>query len=171
MENPKPNIPNNPTTRRRLIFFVGILVLAMFPVSIYFFRTAKKIETEVNQTQEQRQLEEMMEEEEDIDRPEPEKVKGLVTEGLVIDRLDIHLPTQPIPASVEVYWNTDAAYLQINSLAKLPQGHKYEVWSIAERGRKSLGLYDAPDNGKLIVVAEKALMNNKYDIRVVRSGN
>ena len=148
--------------KRRVITFAVMVMLAAFPIAWLLYDKANKVKAELARYQ---QPEEPTEELPD-DQTTPEEKK--FTETLLYNRINISLPNQPKSAMIEVYWHsTTSAYLLIRDLPKLQPGEKFNVWTIAGNKRTSLGLFDAPINGRLIIKAEDVAMSNTYDVKIV----
>lgn len=91
-----------------------------------------------------------------ISRTEPKQVK-------------VSAPTQITPATINVYWdstNTDA-YLVIDNLVSLPQDQRYEIW-LADKGKRtSMGRFESPEDGKIILRLRDGKDADSFAITVV----
>jgi hypothetical protein len=71
-------------------------------------------------------------------------------------------------ASINVFWDSasTSVYLVVKNLPVLTPGEKYHLWSIANGQHKSLGLFDAPTNDRLILKMNNAQHADSFSISI-----
>ena len=77
----------------------------------------------------------------------------LLQDKSLIQQSNFEVPQKGVPATITVYWDSASTdvYLVIKNVAPLPKGKHYELWSVTDGNYKSLGLFDAPAENKLIL--------------------
>ena len=140
----------------------------MFPIANFLYEEGREIKTDIKNYEELEQLEQL--EEEGVNNELDDSLSGKSGIQIVIKRDTLQLPRQLLPVFLEVYWHSTSSnlVLVIENLARLPSGSKYEVWSVYQGNRKSLGLHDAPGNNKLMIIIDETLFTADYEITIRR---
>lgn len=89
--------------------------------------------------------------------PQPGRQNNLqqnagLPESSIVQQVKVETPKN-IPAAINVFWDSTNhdVYLVIRDLVKLPAHQKYELWSVTKGKYSSLGLFDAPNDDRLIL--------------------
>ncbi len=121
------------------------LLIGVSSIIFVLYNQNKKLENEVAKSKSQ-QLHQLQQNAE-------------LPENSIVQQVKVETPKN-IPASINVFWdstNTNV-YLVIRDLVKLPANQKYELWSLNKGKYSSLGLFDAPNDDRLILK-----LNNSQD--------
>ncbi|HEX7845034.1 MAG TPA: anti-sigma factor [Chitinophagaceae bacterium] len=77
---------------------------------------------------------------------------------------------ETVPATINVFWDSTNThvYLVIRDLIKLAENEKYQLWSITKGKYQSLGLFDAPDNDKLVLKLNNSQQAEAFAISIAK---
>ena len=77
-------------------------------------------------------------------------------------------PGTTVPATINVYWDSTSTnvYLVIDNLATLPNGQRYQLWSVSKGRYSDLGLFDAPETDKLIMKMNNVQQADSFTITI-----
>jgi anti-sigma-K factor RskA len=137
--------------RMKWAIAASVIVLLGFGSFVYFlYNKNKELETEVARSK--NAIEKIKQQSQAIESSE-------LPENSTVQQVKVETPKN-IPATIHVFWdstNTNV-YLVIRDLIKLPSNQKYQLWSINKGKYTSLGLFDAPNDDRLILK-----LNNSQD--------
>ena len=92
----------------------------------------------------------------------------LIDDNMKKQQVKFETPGNAIPPSINVYWDSTStdAYLVVKDLTPLPTGQKYHLWAIIKNEHKSLGLFDAPTDDKLILKMNNVQKADSFTITI-----
>jgi anti-sigma-K factor RskA len=78
------------------------------------------------------------------------------------------VPSQPTKATMNVFWDSTSTnvYLVVRDMTPLPQGQQYQLWAVNKGKYTSLGLFDAPEDQKLILKMNNVQEADSFAITV-----
>ena len=96
----------------------------------------------------------------------------LLGDKSMVQKSDFRIIQKGLPASITVFWDSTSSnvYLVIKNLAVLPQGQQYQLWSVASGKYKSMGLFDAPADRKLILKMNNMQHADSFTITIEERG-
>jgi hypothetical protein len=82
-------------------------------------------------------------------------------------------PEKNITTAINVYWDSTSAnvYLVIKNLAQLSPGQHYQLWAVTNGKYKSLGLFDAPEDDKLILKMNNVQKADSFTITIIKAND
>ncbi|HEX7844947.1 MAG TPA: anti-sigma factor [Chitinophagaceae bacterium] len=150
-------------SKRRVILFSIVVLMACIPATYFLFIKSNELREELRQYQ---QAGEQTQKEQGEDYTPK---NNWLQESIIIKQWSVPVSQQDKPVTIKLYLHTGSnMLLLINSLSKLPEDQKYQVWSLIKGERKSLGLFDAPSDDRLIIDIGDDAMADGFEITVVK---
>ena len=86
--------------------------------------------------------------------------------------VEFNYPQKGGIATINVYWDSTSrdVYLVLKDLGPLSADQKYQLWAITAGKHKSLGLFDAPADDKLILKMNNVQQADSFSITIEKTG-
>jgi len=109
-----------------------------------------------------------------IDRLEEKKrvmEESMIPPDYEIKPAKVIAPQQDVPPVFEVFWDSTSThvYLLIKNLKRLQPGQRYELWSVTKGKYQDLGIFDPPNDDKLILKMNNVREADSFAITIVNS--
>lgn len=78
-----------------------------------------------------------------------------------------------LSSSANVYWDSTSAnvYLIVKNMPQLPSGKQYQLWALIDKKPADLGLFDAPQDNKVILKMKNTQKADAFAITIENKGN
>ena len=136
-----------------------VLLAGCLGLILFFYKKNEELQAELSNINSNRdslyQRSNMLEEE-------------LLRDKSLVQKSDFRVPQNGLPATITVFWDSTSAnvYLLIKNLAVLPQGKRYQLWSVANGKYKSMRLFDAPTEKNLILKMNNVQSADSFTISI-----
>ena len=137
-----------------------ILLAGCLGIALFFYQKNQELQSEIAKT--------------DKNIQQLDDKKTAIEEELIANNPNLkklarfNNPGTTVPATINVYWDSTSTnvYLVIDNLATLPNGQRYQLWSVSKGRYSDLGLFDAPETDKLIMKMNNVQQADSFTITI-----